>query len=124
MIFYRKILRNLIKNLNTIQKKITQVNKLAPLASIHTSSNKFVKKEEKTDDDEFDIAQKEKSKIRNLERLGVINNNISWPKYNRIIYPPTEDGKLIRNPVSLNSYFEKKKFNILIIIFFFSLFIT
>jgi hypothetical protein len=31
--------------------------------------------------------------IKNLEDIGVLKKKWSWPKYNRIIYPPSKDGE-------------------------------
>jgi hypothetical protein len=51
-------------------------------------------------EDEF---QEDKSfGVKNLEQVGIINKHMSWPQYNRIIYPPTEDGTPMKNPVSIN----------------------
>ena len=40
------------------------------------------------------------SGLKNLERVGLAKYSWSWPQYNRIVYPPTEDGKPIKTPVS------------------------
>ena len=37
--------------------------------------------------------------VKNLEGIDAISKHLSWPQYNRIIYPPTEDGKPMKNPV-------------------------
>jgi hypothetical protein len=51
-------------------------------------------------EDEF---QEDKSfGVKNLEQVGIINKHMSWPQYNRIIYPPTEDGTPMKNPVSIH----------------------
>jgi hypothetical protein len=50
-------------------------------------------------DDEFKYQNDESTGIRNLEKLGIAKPYWSWPQYNRVIYPPTEDGKPMINPV-------------------------
>ena len=56
---------------------------------------------DKIDDSEYQ--QDLSSGIKNLESLGLAKPYWSWPQYNRIIYPPTEDGKPLKNPVSLSN---------------------
>jgi len=41
--------------------------------------------------------------VKNLERVDLINKHMSWPQYNRIIYPPNENGTPMKNPVSFNN---------------------
>ena len=43
--------------------------------------------------------------IRNLERIGKAKPTWSWPQYNRIVYPPSEDGEPIKNPVTIFLFF-------------------
>lgn len=94
------MLNNLIKSINILNQSIHQLNRAIPTVLFHTNATFFVNKQEKSlDEDDFDLQRKESAKIKNLERLGSIKSHISWPQYNRIIYPPTEDGKPIRNPV-------------------------
>ncbi|CAF0823141.1 unnamed protein product [Brachionus calyciflorus] len=93
------MLRNLSKSLCYIQQNL--VNKLcvATTGAMHTSSIQFVnKKEQEGEEDEFDKQRLASAKIRNLERLGTIKSHYSWPQYNRIIYPPAQNGQPIRNP--------------------------
>ena len=52
-------------------------------------------------DDEFKYQNDESSGIRNLEKLGMAKSYWSWPQYNRVIYPPNEDGKPMINPVGV-----------------------
>lgn len=91
----------LVKNINISQQNVYQLNRLIPAVLFHTNTAFFVNKQEKTpEEDDFDIQRKQSAMLKNLERLGTIKNHISWPQYNRIIYPPNEDGKTIRNPVN------------------------
>ncbi len=83
---------------NTI-KIISPLNTTNFFNSIHTTSYNLdlSKSENKTDEMEF---QKDVSSgIRNLEKLGIIKPYMSWPQYNRIVYPPSNDGIPMKNPV-------------------------
>jgi hypothetical protein len=101
--------RNLLNNffdINNISKniKIISSSNFNILNSIHTSNKIFnaSRNDENVNDTEF---QKDVSSgLRNLEKLGIIKPYMSWPQYNRIIYPPTEDGKLLKNPVCLLNF--------------------
>ncbi len=64
---------------------------------IHTTA---CRQADKIDDSEYQ--QDLSSGIKNLENLGLAKPYWSWPQYNRIIYPPTEDGKPLKNPVSIS----------------------
>lgn len=89
-----------MKSLNVCQQNLCQLNRTIPSIFFHTNTAFFVNKQDKSlEEDDFDVQRRESAKIKNLERLGSIKSHISWPQYNRIIYPPTEDGKPIRNPV-------------------------
>lgn len=59
-----------------------------------------VNKQETELDDDFNLQKTSAGKVRFLEKLGIVKPHISWPQYNRIIYPPSEDGKPVKNPVS------------------------
>lgn len=91
----------LVKNINIAQQNLFQLNRVIPTVLFHTNAAFFVNNQEKTsEEDDFDIQRKQSTVLKNLERLGSIKSHISWPQYNRIIYPPNEDGKTIRNPVN------------------------
>lgn len=53
------------------------------------------------DDDGIEYEQDLSSGIKNLERLGLAKSNWSWPKYNRTVFPPSEDGVPLINPVRI-----------------------
>lgn len=74
------------------------------------SSNESGKKEEDEFEDVFDYQKSNAQKVKFLEHFGIIKDYAKWPKYNRIIYPPSEDGKLIKNPViSICFYLPKER---------------
>ncbi len=83
------------------------------LASTNTSR---AKKANEADEEDTSLYQKEYSnKARFLEQVGMVKPHISWPRYNRIIYPPSDTGEPIKNPVSLGIFFDltrKKNGNI------------
>ena len=62
------------------------------------------KDKEKEADENLAYHQDLNTGIESLERLGVAKSYWSWPQYNRVIYPPTEDGKPSKTPVKLMSY--------------------
>ena len=71
------------------------------VSSIHTSSILGQGKSKAADDQEIPEFQEDLSSgLKNLERVGLAKQKWSWPQYNRIVYPPTENGQPIRNPVS------------------------
>lgn len=91
------MLKNLVKSLNLIQINKNLINpSVHKFSSSSYLSNKVGKEEEK---DEFDYQRQESAKVKNLERMGMIKSHISWPQYNRVIYPPSEDGVPLKNPV-------------------------
>lgn len=99
------MLRNLFKSLNLNKLALPSIN--SEIRTMHSSSLLSQKSKEKNQEeqDEFDMQlRSQDAKLRNLERLGMIKSSISWPQYNRIIYPPTEDGKPIKNPVKIFLY--------------------
>jgi large subunit ribosomal protein L22 len=50
-----------------------------------------------TADDAEEFQRYQRQNIKGLENLGVAKSNWSWPKYNRIVYPPQEEGEPKRN---------------------------
>jgi hypothetical protein len=86
---------------NSIIKKISSIN-FNLLNLIHTNNKNFSSSKESNDVkiDKPEFHRDVSSGLRNLEKLGVIKPYMSWPQYNRIIYPPTEDGKSLKNPVN------------------------
>ena len=63
-----------------------------------TSSQTFSQAKNEPQQDEHEFQRDISSGIKNLEKLGIAKGYWSWPQYNRIIYPPAEDGKLLKNP--------------------------
>ena len=111
----------MIKNLVNISKLNTAVFNRTLVSSSKTTPKNDA-------DAEFEYQNDKSSGIKNLERIGLAKKAWSWPQYNRVIYPPTEDGKPMINPVRiLFSHliaFEKFFFLFyLILLFLFSLFI-
>lgn len=64
--------------------------------NIHTSQASYQMPQ---DDDGIEYEEDLSSGIKNLEKLGLAKSNWSWPKYNRTVFPPTEDGVPLINPV-------------------------
>lgn len=92
---FSSLLKN--SNLSLITKyqncQITQLN-----LSSSRIFNRFFSSKNAKFEEEF---QEDKSfGVKNLERVDIINKHMSWPQYNRIIYPPSEDGTPMKNPVS------------------------
>ena len=92
---FSSLLKN--SNLSLITKyqncQITQLN-----LSSSRIFNRFFSSKNSKFEEEF---QEDKSfGVKNLERVDIINKHMSWPQYNRIIYPPSEDGIPMKNPVS------------------------
>ena len=86
----------MIKNLVNISKNTRQLNTAVYNRTLVSSSKTTPKHDA---DAEFEYQNDKSSGIKNLERLGLAKKNWSWPQYNRVIYPPTEDGKPMINPV-------------------------
>ncbi len=79
--------------------------------SIHTSQYQF---QQSNQDEENELFQSDKSSgIKNLEKLGIAKPHWSWPKYNRTIFPPSEDGVPLINPVFHKNNYLKFKFLLL-----------
>lgn len=90
------ILTNLVRNgLSNAARPLYATSAVRSVTS--NSSNSAVAQEDENENSEF--AKDYKNKVKFLERFGLIKPNISWPQYNRIIYPPSENGELMRNPV-------------------------
>jgi hypothetical protein len=83
---------------NFLSQSIQVLSASRPLAkSIHTSQLRF---QQSNVEDENEPYQTDRSNgIKNLEKLGIAKPHWSWPKYNRTIFPPTEDGVPLMNPV-------------------------
>jgi hypothetical protein len=67
--------------------------------SLHSSAL-VLAKAKNLDEDQFQYQQDASSGIRNLENLNLAKAHWSWPQYNRVIYPPSQDGKPLKNPVT------------------------
>jgi hypothetical protein len=98
---FQNCLNNFFKfNCINSNPKIISSTNLNLFNSIHTN-NKILNASRNDDKIEQHEFQKDVSSgLRNLEKLGVIKPYMSWPQYNRIIYPPSEDGKPLKNPVN------------------------
>jgi hypothetical protein len=81
------MLKNIIKSYKLIKQSNFQI-----VRNLTSKNNADL-------DDEFKYQNDESTGIRNLEKLGIAKPYWSWPQYNRVIYPPTEDGKPMINPV-------------------------
>ena len=81
------MLKNIIKSYKLIKQSNFQI-----IRNLTSKNNADL-------DDEFKYQNDESTGIRNLEKLGIAKPYWSWPQYNRVIYPPTEDGKPMINPV-------------------------
>jgi hypothetical protein len=91
--------------LNNSIFKIISINNKNVYKSFHSTPQIFDSSKKINDKNENLEFQKDVSSgIRNLEKLGLLKPHMSWPQYNRIIYPPTEDGKPMKNPVILTQY--------------------
>lgn len=92
------MIKNIINNFKLVNSiSIVSTRNLAS----NTSSKTDGKKTSKEVDDEFKYQNDDSSGIKNLEKLGLAKPSWSWPQYNRVIYPPTEDGKPSVTPVCL-----------------------
>jgi len=89
----------MIKNLINISKTTRHLSTLNVFNRNLASNSKTTVKNEA--DAEFEYQSDKSSGIRNLEKIGLAKQSWSWPQYNRVIYPPTEDGKPMINPVSI-----------------------
>ena len=71
------------------------------LKNIDKSENhqRIIESQPLRDDSEFETDYR--NKVRYMEKLGVLKPHISWPQYNRIIYPPNESGQVAKNPVKI-----------------------
>jgi hypothetical protein len=81
------MLKNIIKSYKLIKQSNFQI-----IRNLTSKNNADL-------EDEFKYQNDESTGIRNLEKLGIAKPYWSWPQYNRVIYPPTEDGKPMINPV-------------------------
>lgn len=91
------MLKSLAQSLTKLQLSNSLSNNSNKLL-FHTGARLNQQKQEKDDIDKNEFQRELSSGIKNLERLGVIKNHWSWPKYNRIIYPPQPDGEPMKNP--------------------------
>jgi hypothetical protein len=71
-----------------------------PLSDERKSGNRNAKAHNEQDVNDPLYQKDYSNKTRMLERLGMINPNMGWPQYNRIIYPPNEDNETVKNPVN------------------------
>lgn len=102
-----KNLQKLVSNKNLSFQKLNNglINNFGQISKFTTSSNILLaskNKNESNNDEDGDLNGYLKSnlaKAKNLERMGLIKPHASWPQYNRIIYPPSEDGKPTKTPV-------------------------
>lgn len=70
-------------------------------SSFHSSACLKQQKNTKNEEEIEDFASDLSSGLKNLERIGLVKSCWSWPKYNRTVYPPIEDGsEPIKNPVT------------------------
>ena len=81
------MLKNIIKSYKLIKQSNFQI-----IRNLTSKNNADL-------EDEIKYQNDESTGIRNLEKLGIAKPYWSWPQYNRVIYPPTEDGKPMINPV-------------------------
>ena len=72
----------------------------SPISRNYYQSKNVNKKDDdkKNEIDENEFNKEKSFGTKNLEQLGMIKSSMSWPQYNRIIYPPMPDGKPMRNP--------------------------
>ncbi len=63
-----------------------------------TLSQTYSQAKNESKEDELEFQQDVSSGIKNLEKMGMAKAYWSWPQYNRIIYPPAEDGVPLKNP--------------------------
>lgn len=68
--------------------------------SSNENRNKNKKKNVDDDDDGFGYLKSNAAKARLLERFGMVKPYAKWPQYNRVVYPPSSDGKPVKNPVN------------------------
>ncbi len=93
---------SLLKNTNLSLINKYQNCQITPLNLSSSKFNRFFSSKNANFEEEF---QEDKSfGVKNLERVDIINKHMSWPQYNRIIYPPTEDGTPMKNPVSNKNF--------------------
>lgn len=92
-----KSLQNLV--VNQIRNQATSKFSTNTSVLLNNKGNNK-KKDDVDDEDEFNFMKTSAGRARLLERFGVIKPDAKWPQYNRVIYPPTEDGKPTKNPVS------------------------
>jgi hypothetical protein len=67
------------------------------LASSNATS--AARKSEPAEEDDSLYQKEYSNKVKFLERFGMVKPHISWPQYNRIIYPPNETGEPVKRPV-------------------------
>lgn len=79
-------------------------NKFSTSSSLLLADRKKTnKKEEEDEDDVLGFNKSTASQSRLLERFGVVKPYAKWPQYNRVIYPPSSDGKPTKNPVIISN---------------------
>jgi hypothetical protein len=99
------MLSSITSSLNKFLINNTKTVLASPLSRSYYESKKVNVNENKKDDkknkdkiDEKEFTTEKSFGTKNLEELGMIRKNMVWPQFNRIIYPPMPDGKLIKNP--------------------------
>ena len=94
-------MNNLINKLQRVSISALRSNSGAQLlvkSNLNTSSRTFNQAKNEPQEDELEFQRDVSSGIKNMEKMGLAKGHWSWPQYNRIIYPPTEDGKPLKNP--------------------------
>ena len=81
------MLSNLRRSVFSLVNASKTVNSSPLLATSVTHLSSKVEQRDELFEKEY------KSKVKYLEQFGLVKSHISWPQYNRIIYPPSENGQ-------------------------------
>ena len=98
----------MIKNLQALLVKCNLINNTQAFMFNTSSTRVLLARENKNesidetskDEDLNEFEKSNTARVKKLEQMGLVNKHTSWPKYNRIVYPPSEDGKSTKTPVS------------------------
>jgi len=92
------MLRNICQK-SIVLKKSSVFSELVKCSSFHTT--RLIAQQEDT----LEYEQDKSNGIKTLEKLGLAKAEWSWPKYNRTVFPPSEDGIQLVTPVKSDSLF-------------------